>query len=205
MKTLLTIFLFIFITGNSAYAGLFGSKETRFESFDLFPKWASVLSRHESDKRLQAIFCVSPVKPACVFGKWHNILDSIKGKSVMEQLDTVNREMNKYPYITDLVNWQVPDYWETPREFFIKSGDCEDYAIAKYESLLYLGFSNEDLRIVVLQDLNLQVAHSVLVVYVKGKAYILDNQTEQVVPDYKIKHYLPIYSINEKHWWRHRV
>ena len=55
----------------------------------------------------------------------------------MQQLDAVNRYMNKHQYITDIVNWGVTDYWETPREFFLKDGDCEDFAIAKFKSLMY--------------------------------------------------------------------
>jgi len=121
----------------------------------------------------------------------------------MQKLNAVNRNINKHKYVTDLANWGVEDYWETPKEFSLKDGDCEDFAIAKFKSLLYLGFSNEDMRIVVLQDLNLNIAHAVLAVYVNGEPYILDNQAEQVIPADEIKHYMPIYSINETTWWRH--
>ena len=48
--------------------------------------------------------------------------------------------------------WGVMDYWETPAEFFQKSGDCEDFAIAKYFALRDLGFPASQMRIVVLKD-----------------------------------------------------
>lgn len=205
-RTIIIILLSLFI-GNTSFAadntGLFGSHETRYNTFNLFPKWVSVLSRHKKDLQAQNLPCEKPMQASCVFMQWRGFLNTLKGKSEMQKLDAVNRYMNKHKYVTDLVNWHITDYWETPREFIIKDGDCEDFAIAKFKSLLYLGISNDDMRIVVLQDLNLQVAHAVLAVYIKGKPYILDNQVEQVVPADKIKHYMPIYSINETNWWRH--
>lgn len=183
--------------------GLFGSHETKYSTFHLFPKWVSVLSRHKKDVLAQNLPCQKPMQASCVFMQWRAFLNTLKDKSTLQKLDAVNRYMNKHKYVTDIVNWHITDYWETPREFILKDGDCEDFAIAKFKSLLYLGISNDDMRIVVLQDLNLQVAHAVLAVYVKGKPYILDNQVEQVVPADKIKHYMPIYSINETNWWRH--
>lgn len=203
---ILLIFFTALVCGGSvsfAANGLFGSREVRYDSFDLFPKWSNVLTRHKKDLTLANLPCEAHLQTSCIFLEWHSFLNKLKNKPVTYQLDAVNRHMNKHQYITDLANWGVTDYWETPKEFFIKDGDCEDFAIAKFKSLLYLGFRNEDMRIVVLEDLNLKVAHAVLAVYVGNQAYILDNQAEQVIQDKKIKHYIPIYSINETNWWRH--
>jgi predicted transglutaminase-like cysteine proteinase len=41
---------------------------------------------------------------------------------------------------------QQEDYWSTPREFLISGrGDCEDYAIIKYFTLIKLGFDERKL------------------------------------------------------------
>jgi predicted transglutaminase-like cysteine proteinase len=203
-KILLSLLIIAMISNNALAAdrGLFGSYETKYSSFSLFPKWTSVLLRHQKDIRSRTEYCAPDVR-ACIPFQWHGFLDSIKSKAILQQLNDINRSINKHEYITDIVNWGISDYWETPHEFSIKDGDCEDFAIAKFKSLLYLGVRNDDMRIVVLQDLNLKVAHAVLVVYVDGQPYILDNQVEQVIPAKKIKHYMPIYSINETNWWRH--
>ena len=42
-------------------------------------------------------------------------------------------------------------------------------------------------------------------VYMDDHVAILDNQIKIVVDSRKIRHYEPVYSINEKAWWRHRV
>ena len=116
----------------------------------------------------------------------------------------VNSYLNQAHYILDIVNWGVEDYWASPYQFARKDGDCEDYAIAKFMSLRLLGFSNDQMRIVVLRDLNLKVAHAILVVDLNGTKYVLDNQIHDVVPASIIHHYQPIYSVNETHWWLFR-
>ena len=131
-------------------------------------------------------------------------MTGLRGKSRAEQMDSVNRYVNRYPYIEDIVNWGVEDYWATVYEFQRKSGDCEDYAIAKFTSLRALGVPNDDMRIEIVQDLNLGgILHAVLIVFDQGKVYVLDNQIKQVMLAVDIYHYKPIYSINETHWWRH--
>ncbi len=120
-------------------------------------------------------------------------------------LDKVNAYMNRASYIVDPVNWGIPDYWATPDEFFLKDGDCEDYAISKYVTLKRLGIAPDAMRLVILQDENLKVAHAVLAVSLGDNIFILDNQVDAVLPHTKILHYRPVYSINESAWWLHRM
>ena len=103
----------------------------------------------------------------------------------------------------DIINYGAENYWATPREFAIHDGDCKDYAIAKYFTLRKLGWSDADLRIVVLEDLYLAEAHAIAVEYVDERAYVLDNLIPHVVRSEIIRHYRPYYSINESGWWLH--
>ena len=122
-----------------------------------------------------------------------------------ELLVEVNKFLNppNRRYITDPINWGMKDYWEAPAEFFNKRGDCEDYAITKYLTLRDLGFPTDQLRVVAVKDLNLKVGHAILVVFLDGQTYLLDNQVKKVVSTKKVRHYKAIYSINEDAWWRH--
>ncbi len=45
------------------------------------------------------------------------------------------------------------------------SGDCADYAIAKFFALRYLGYSNEEMRIAVVYDRMRRIGHAVLAIY----------------------------------------
>jgi predicted transglutaminase-like cysteine proteinase len=119
------------------------------------------------------------------------------------QLKNINRFLNASPYITDPVNWGVSDYWAALREFMKKDGDCEDYAIAKYMTLKTLGWSVADMRVVVVQDENLNVPHAVLAVKLDGATWILDNQNQEMLPDMAIVHYRPFYSLNDQGFWIH--
>ncbi len=111
--------------------------------------------------------------------------------------------LNRSAYITDMVNWGMQDYWETPLEFMLNQGDCEDYAIAKYMLLRAAGLPAEQMRIVILQDINLNEMHAILVVSHEGRALVLDNFQPNVVDSRRIVHYRPIYALNEAKWWRH--
>jgi predicted transglutaminase-like cysteine proteinase len=188
----------------SANPTLFGSSETRSSNVGMFVKWTGMIQRHALERRLEDRPCTEGAFNRCYLQKWKHYLGEIQHFSPLEKLREVNRFANQAPYITDQVNYGVPDYWATPAQFLVKDGDCEDYAIAKYYSLLTLGFPADRMRLVVLNDLNLRVAHAVLVVYLDGAAWMLDNQIREVVQTDVVRHYRAIYSLNESAWWLHR-
>lgn len=186
-------------------AGLFGSTEVRSSSLNVLPKWNGLLARYFDEKKLADAPCSATAFNRCHLAEWAKFVDSIRGHDRQRQVAEVNRFMNQKRYIIDPVNYGLDDYWATPLQFLAKQGDCEDYAIAKFFSLRALGFDNDALRIVIVDDLNLKVAHAVLVVYLDGTPLLLDNQVQQVVRTGAIRHYKPIYSVNESFWWFHRT
>jgi predicted transglutaminase-like cysteine proteinase len=174
------------------------SRETQRDNLELFKKWTTMVSRHLAERITRAEGCLVTRFSPCHWKDWLQTVASLKGKSETEQLDRINRYVNRHPYVPD-----IQDYWETPGEFFEFNGDCEDYAIAKYYSLRLAGWPPEKVRIVVLQDLNLNVGHAVTVVYLDDKVVMMDNQIQQVVDVNTVRHYRAFYSINEEHWWLH--
>jgi predicted transglutaminase-like cysteine proteinase len=136
----------------------------------------------------------------CIPKSWTDFLTSAKPLEARAQLDAVNRWANAKPYVEDMTNWALPDYWETPGEFIAHGGDCEDYAIAKYFSLVRLGFSPRDLRIVIVSDSRAHDFHAVLVARLDGNDWLLDNQLPDVMPLAAEPQYAPVYSLNEQGW-----
>lgn len=191
-------------TGHGAFPVIFGTRTTESPNIAMFPKWSGALSRYFNEQKLVDAPCTSSLFNACHLKDWKEFLQSLRGKDRLSQVRAVNAYMNRQRYLTDPRNYGVKDYWATPGQFFKRNGDCEDYAIAKFMSLRALGFDNNDMRIVVLQDLNLRIGHAILVVHLNGQALVLDNQVRSVVPAETIRHYKPIYSINERSWWLHR-
>lgn len=191
-----------------AQPGLFGSHETMSRQLSAFKKWNGMLARQKEDLRKKLLpeqACRKTAEQKCYRAVWQELLASLKDKPADRQIIEINLHMNKAPYITDIINWGVPDYWASLRQFFKKDGDCEDYAIAKYMSLKELGFNVDMMRIVVVQDTNLDIPHAVLVVSLNGSRLILDNQISYVVKEKAVLHYRPFYSINENAWWLHRM
>jgi predicted transglutaminase-like cysteine proteinase len=186
------------------YPSLFGTREVRSANLAPFQKWTGMIARQTDERALYDGPCTARRFNRCHLQEWRRLLQELQAKEPLAQLDAVNGFMNRAPYITDPINYGVPDYWATPLQFLSKDGDCEDYAIAKFASLRQLGFANGQMRIVVVDDLNLGVAHAILVVYIEGRAYVLDNQISQVIPAETIRHYRPVFSINEDAWWLHR-
>lgn len=202
--------------------GLFGSVEHKSRRLEEFTKWQMVVAHHVQDlagehyaepqlKYGSKLARSGLFKPICKKGsrfqcpkdQWADLTLNLADEKPLKQLEKINKFFNGSPYITDINNWGLNDYWATMRQFFSKDGDCEDYAIAKYFTLKKLGFNQENMRIAIVQDLNLGVAHAILIVYLNGKALVLDNQIPYVVSEKTILHYKPLYSINESAWWLH--
>ena len=208
--TLFAAYFGVQLFSNSAWATeqriLFGINEvampTDMKNLKMLSSWVRMLDRHTRDENRRDAPCVPATsQAACAISEWLNFIDREKSDDKTHQLQKINVHLNLHRYILDIVNYGIVDYWATPREFAINDGDCEDFAIAKYITLRKLGWSPMDLRIVVLNDLNLRIGHAILVVYVDEKAYVLDNQIKQIVEAGVIRHYRPVYSVNEERSW----
>lgn len=183
---------------------VFNTVELRSTKMEKFKKWTDVLERYETEEPEELQKCKITAVQKCHLAKWRIFLKKISKRPELEQLALVNAYLNKWLYVLDPVNYGKKDYWATPKQFLHRAGDCEDYAIAKMKSLQHLGLASDRMRVLVLQDLNLGIGHAILLVEYKGKVLVLDNQISKVIEQSRIKHYKPIYSINETSWWLHR-
>jgi len=193
---------------NKAVASFFSSKEVRSKNMKPFKKWTAAVKRYSAEKgkaKKSTGTCESKKFNKCHYEKWIKFLVGIKKKDKLTQIKAVNTFMNKSRYITDQNNWGKKDFWASPGEFMARFGDCEDFAIAKFMSLRLLGFKNTEIRVVAVKDLNLKVGHAILVAFVDGETYVLDNQIKQVIAADRVRHYQPVFSINTKYWWRHNT
>jgi len=189
-----------------AQPSFFGSTETRSKNMKPFKKWTGALARFSAEKaKEEQGSCESTAFNYCHYQEWQKFLKGLEGKDKWDQILSVNRFMNSRRYITDPRNWGKKDYWATPIEFMKRFGDCEDYSISKYASLKQLGFTDDEMRLAAVKDLNLKVGHAILIVWHGGKTWLLDNQIKRVVETETVRHYKPVFSINETAWWRHRA
>lgn len=181
---------------------LFGYEQVAQADVATFPQWLGALERQLRDD-LREGDCAERRINRCHMTRWLAFLARIRALPAREQFREINRYANEKDYVLDIENYQVEDYWAIPRQFFANGGDCEDFAITKYFSLRWLGYPQEELRIVVVQDTNLRAPHAVLAVGRDSDILILDNQVRDVLPHTRVVHYAPVYSINERSWWIH--
>jgi predicted transglutaminase-like cysteine proteinase len=132
------------------------------------------------------------------------MVENGQGLDEEAKLRRVNRFFNRVNYSTDALQWDEKDYWATPFEVLgVNSADCEDYAIAKYFTLVTMGIDEDRLRITYVKSLTLNEAHMVLAYYPSADAepLILDNLEDTIRPAGRRKDLVPVYSFNGADLW----
>lgn len=175
------------------------------ERFPAYAKWNQAMAKDWAQDASGDVLCAERLGETCHLGAWSDFIESLREKAPVEQIQLINDHLNQVRFIEDSDNWGTKDYWAAPGEFFGRGGDCEDYALTKYLSLRQLGFTAEQLRLVVLKDQRRRVAHAVLVVELDEESLVLDNLNDRVVPWSEVGHYRPLYSLNEDSAWLHVI
>lgn len=127
------------------------------------------------------------------------------------RLVAVNQFFNRRVLFRDDADvWGEHDHWASPLEMLDKgAGDCEDYAIAKYFTLVATGMPASKLRLVYVRA---QIggpggpaqAHMVLAYYAAPSAepLILDNLIGDVRPASRRPDLTPVFSFNSDGLWQ---
>lgn len=132
------------------------------------------------------------------------------------RLDAVNQFFNRrIQFRPDQEVWGQLDYWASPMELLEKGqGDCEDYVIAKYFSLLASGMPTARLRLVYVRaqlggEGGVVQAHMVLAYYPAHAAsatppepLILDNLISDIRSASRRPDLTPVFSFNSDGLWQ---
>jgi predicted transglutaminase-like cysteine proteinase len=129
----------------------------------------------------------------------------------LAQLQAINEFFNRrILFRDDPEAWGQIDYWASPLETLDRGqGDCEDYAIAKYFSLLAIGMPTSKLRLVYVRAQmggphGVVQAHMVLAYYAAPGAepMILDNLITELRPASRRPDLVPVFSFNSEGLWQ---
>ncbi len=135
--------------------------------------------------------------------KWEpaagNVGKAINFIATQDKVAETNSFINaNYRYVTDQDLYGKSDYWATPKEFAQKqAGDCEDFAIAKYATLVQNGIAKKDMRLLLIKQKDDQY-HAILEVNYKGKLHFLDNKTNATTWN---ETYTVVYAVNDFGTW----
>lgn len=143
--------------------------------------------------------------------KWQQMLNDSRQLDELSQIKKVNDFLNAHiRFEDDLSHWKQVDYWSTPLESLGSgAGDCEDFTIAKYISLLQLGISSAKLRLIYVKAQiggsasQIFQAHMVLGYFPQPDSIplILDNLESAIEPATKRTDLRPIFSFNSDGLW----
>jgi predicted transglutaminase-like cysteine proteinase len=177
----------------------FGLYVHPISSGGLLRKWLGVAHKLE-DERVQLALCDGD-RERCVSEaalKFLRIVDAGRQRQGRARLVEINRAINlAIRPMEDLDQYGQVDVWSSPLTTFnTGAGDCEDYAIAKYVALQMLGVPAEDLRIVVVVEVDGK-GHAVTSVRWDGRWLILDNQETAIVEDVDARTYRARFVIEE--------
>ena len=141
-----------------------------------------------------------------ILQSWFDLLAKEQQATQHKQLIAVNQFWNQAVMATsDATAWGQVDYWATPLESLgRRAGDCEDYVIGKYFSLLRLGVAEHKLRLIYVRARiggmysTDSVAHMVLGYYDSPGAepLILDNLLSDILPSGQRPDLTPVFSFN---------
>jgi predicted transglutaminase-like cysteine proteinase len=140
------------------------------------------------------------------FRDWQTLLKESQNLPTTDKLQRVNDFFNRrIQFGEDIAIWGQSDYWATPMETLSKgAGDCEDFSIAKYFSLLVLGVPVDQLRLIYVKariggaGSAVQQAHMVLAYYASPDAepLVLDNLITSIRPSSRRSDLQPVFSFN---------
>lgn len=137
---------------------------------------------------------------------WREGLNSLKGKPPLEQLARLNVQINNaVPYLGDYEQWSRIDRWGQSINTLTVGGDCEDYAILKAASLLYMGWPSDRLYVLIGFSRITQPpgSHAILMVLMDdGAQVLLDSATDELSTPAENQDYSPGYAVTRQALYR---
>jgi predicted transglutaminase-like cysteine proteinase len=183
---------------------IFGALEFKTRNNGQHRPWERALQRMDNELPLYHFCEIEALKCPDRFQKWREMVAGLKALKGMALLSAVNARVNGLVgHSTDARVFGARDHWASPLEFLEVGGDCEDFTLLKYASLLELGIDENDLRIVVVKDTRRKRGHAVLAVNTASGEWILDSLDDRIRPDSTFQHYKPVYSLNRHQRWLH--
>lgn len=145
-------------------------------------------------------------RSAQAVSSWMAVMSQYRSKPESQMLSVVNEFWNSTVRGSeDSIIWKQTDFWATPLETLGKlAGDCEDYVIGKYFSLVHMGVPADKLRFIYVRarvggiGSSQSIAHMVLGYYATPTAepLVLDSLTSSIAPAGQRRDLTPVFSFN---------
>ncbi len=174
----------------------------------LLPLWASasLVTLHFGERLLQRMQTQFGTDSVQRLLDWKQFMTAERDQPEQVMVREVNEYVNRMPFVSDQDHWGQSDYWSTPFEFFASNGgDCEDFAIAKYYTLISLGVDESRLRLLYAKTADDAEAHMVLTYQPPfgsaEESWVLDNLDTRIEALQARTDLTPVYGFNRSGFW----
>ena len=112
-------------------------------------------------------------------------------------------------YINRAINLAIkpaidPSVWQSALETFSAgTGDCKDYAVAKYLALREVGFTEDDVKLVIVRDIPARQDHAIVTIRLNGDWLVLDNRWLALIRDFELRRAEPL--LRPRCAWRQAI
>jgi predicted transglutaminase-like cysteine proteinase len=159
---------------------------------DIATKWHTELARMAIDQEAVKACAEEALSDCSGVLKLIAIVEEARGYRGRALFGHINRAIN-------LLLRPTPGAWLSPLDVLrLGTGDCKDYALAKYFALRRAGISPERLRLVIVHNKRRAEDHMLVAVDEGGGWLILDNRTMALVTDVEASVvYLPLFVLDD--------
>jgi predicted transglutaminase-like cysteine proteinase len=171
----------------------FGLDTTPVVTGELLANWAGVQAAIRDDREVLAR-CREVTKPCpAAAQRFLDIVATGRARAGRARIGVINRAINL------AIRPRRDVYWSPPlATLAIGAGDCKDYAIAKYFALREAGVAADDVRLVIVRNLDVGEDHAVVSVRLDGAWTILDNRSQVLVEDTKMQRVIPLFVLDQQ-------
>jgi predicted transglutaminase-like cysteine proteinase len=178
----------------------FGMQAFRAPEGLLWLKWRTLEKELKADGARLRECEASPESCSGEASKFSTLVGQLKTFDGRTRLERVNQLVNSaIMYASDLSLHGQLDRWSAPLATLkLGRGDCEDYAILKYQLLVESGVRTSDLKIVLVRDTSVRIDHAVLSARVGKEWFVLDNRRSGFYAERDLPHYMPLFALDRE-------
>lgn len=160
-------------------------------------KWQNLQPVMRIEAQAMALCRAQPDACAPATARFLSIVEAARNETGRARIGIINRAINlAIRPVRDFAQFNVPDVWMSPLMTLKSgSGDCEDYAIAKYVALRETGMSAADLRLMIVHDRSINEDHAVTAARVDGEWLILDSRHLVLLTDRQVVSLTPLIAL----------
>ncbi len=170
----------------------FGRRSLQVGNGPLALTWQAINARMRADMASVALCSIQKLAWSDATRNLRRIVEEARTHDGLAGIGQINRAINL------AIKPAVTAYWQSALETLSAgTGDRKNYSVAKYLALREAGFSECDVKLVIVHDTAAHQDHAIITVLFDGSWYVLDNRWLALVHDFELRHADPLYILDE--------